>query len=189
MLFRRAGLVGHDKTRANPDGRCAEHERRCNGRAIVDTTSGNDLYRLASHGACVTSRQLGDGRDEHGRWGVTRMTTTLATLSADEIDTKVKTLLDMLGVTDHVHVKDPVGMEPVDNRLGGYTNSRNENLGAALDDGFDQLVELAFRVVIANNKSVLVFSGLWNTNLVLRALPPIWGSKRSIPNGAFLSCR
>jgi hypothetical protein len=75
--------------------------------------------------------------------------TALTTLSADDIDAEVKALLDVLNVPDHVHVDDAIGVELVDDGLGGHTDGGDEKLGALLDNNVHELVELTLCVVVA----------------------------------------
>jgi hypothetical protein len=76
----------------------------------------------------------------------------------------------------------------LDNFLGRNTDGGDEEFGTRVDDDVDQLVQLALGVVIAITCQYNIISRpTMITNLVLRALPPTWGSNKSIPNGAFLS--
>lgn len=77
------------------------------------------------------------------------MATTLATLGADQIGTKVEALLDVLGVANHVHVEDAILVETVDDGLGWHTDGADEELRAGLDDDADQIVQLALCVIVA----------------------------------------
>jgi hypothetical protein len=52
-------------------------------------------------------------------------------------------------VADHVHAEDAGTVELLDNGLGGNTDGGDEELGAALDDDVDELVELTLGVVVA----------------------------------------
>lgn len=54
----------------------------------------------------------------------------------------------MLGVTDHVHVKDTGLVELLDDLLGRDTDGGDEELGAGLDDDVGELAELALGVVV-----------------------------------------
>lgn len=77
------------------------------------------------------------------------MTATFTTLCADHIDADVETFLDVFRVADHVHVEDVVLVETLNNMLRWNTNGRHEKLCTAVDDDADQVVQLAFRVVVA----------------------------------------
>ena len=61
----------------------------------------------------------------------------------------------MLGVANHVHAEDTSAVELLNDSLGGNTNSRDEELGAALDNDIDELVELALSIVIASWRAML----------------------------------
>jgi hypothetical protein len=52
-------------------------------------------------------------------------------------------------MTDHVHVQDAMPMQTVYNGLWCHTDSRDEELGAAVDDDADEFVKLALSVVVA----------------------------------------
>ena len=55
----------------------------------------------------------------------------------------------MLGVSNHVHVENARFVESVDDMLWGDANGGDEELGSAVDDDADELVELAFCVIVA----------------------------------------
>jgi hypothetical protein len=77
------------------------------------------------------------------------VSTALASLGADDIDAEIQALLDVLGVSNHVHVENARFVESVDDVLGGNANGGDEELGPAVDDDADELVELAFCVIVA----------------------------------------
>ena len=83
------------------------------------------------------------------------MTTALTTLGADDVHTNVQAFLNVLGVANHVHAEDTSAVELLNDSLGGNTNSRDEELGAALDNDIDELVELALSIVIASWRAML----------------------------------
>jgi hypothetical protein len=190
---RSTGLVGQNESSTDPHGRGTEHESSSQGLAVEDTASGNDLHGLAGHGGCLALAELDNSWDENGGWHVTGVAATLTTLGADEIDAEFEALLDMFGVSDHVHVQDTVLVEPVNDMLGGNTDGGDEEPGARLDDDVYELVKLSLCVVVAGAVFVSFFFLLGggrfdlSTDFVLRAFPPTWGSRRSTPKGAFLS--
>lgn len=143
------GLLGEDEAGTNPDGGSAHHEGGGEKGTAVDTTGSDNENLLLGEGRDGTLAGLNDGGDENSGGDVTGVTTTLTTLSADDIDTEVEALLDVLGVADHVHVDDAVGVELVDDVLGGNTDGGDEELGTGLDDDVDELVELALGVIVA----------------------------------------
>jgi hypothetical protein len=73
----------------------------------------------------------------------------LAALGADHVDAEVEALLDVLGVADHVHVEDAGRVQFLDDGFGRNADGADEELGAAVDDDVDELVELALGVVVA----------------------------------------
>jgi len=105
----------------------------------------------------VAFDELSNGGDEDRGRNVASVTSTLATLSADEIDAELEALLDVLGVTDHVHVEDAVLVELVNDGLGWDTNGRDEETGARLDDDVDEVIELALGVVVAAEGAISVY--------------------------------
>lgn len=195
--FRSTGLLGQDETGTNPDGGSSESKGSSERLAVEQTTSSNNLDRLTGHGALPALDQLGNSRDKNGGGDVTGVTTAFTTLSANDIGTGIKGLVDMLGVTNHVHVENAGFVELLDNGLGGDTDGADEKLSTALDNNVDEFIKLSLGVVVAGKIDKLVYDLLGKgeypdqgkTYLVLRALPPTWGSKRSTPNGAFLSVK
>ena len=142
-------LLSEDEAGSDPDGGGTESKSSCNGLSVVDTASGNDLNVLASHWGLLALAKLDNGWDENGGWGISGVSTSLATLGADHINTEVEALLNMLWVSDHVHVEDTVRVELVDNSLWWDTDGGNEKLSAGLDNNIDELVELALGVIVA----------------------------------------
>lgn len=143
----------------------------------MDTTSGDDLDGTTGQRRLGLVADLNNGGDEDSGRDVAGVATTLTTLSADDVDTKVDALLDVLDVADHVHVDDAGSVELVDDGLGGHTDGGNEELAAGLDDDVDELVKLALGVVIAKERGGRLAreEAHWSevgAYLVLRALPP-----------------
>jgi hypothetical protein len=87
------------------------------------------------------------------------VSTSFTALSADDIDVEVEAFLDVLGVADHVHVQDAIGVELVDDSFGRDTDGGYEEAGAAVDDDVDEFVELAFGVVVAAYVSEMADGG------------------------------
>lgn len=148
-------LVGQNEAGPDPDGGGAEHERSGDGVTVEQTAGGDDLHGLAGQRALAALDQLGDGGDEDGGGDVTGVTAALTTLGADDVDADVEGLGDVLGVADHVHAEDAGTVEALDDCLGGDTDGGDEELGAALDDDVDELVELALGVVVAGRKRLV----------------------------------
>lgn len=144
-----AGLISQDEASTDPDSRGTEHEGGGNRVTVVKTTGSDDLHGLTSEGALLALDDLGDGGDKDGSGDITSVTTTLTTLGTDDIDTNVEALLDVLGVTDHVHAEDTGTVKFLDDSLGGNTDGGDKELGIALDDDVDELVQLALSVVVA----------------------------------------
>jgi hypothetical protein len=101
----------------------------------------------------VSLHELGNGWDEHGGGDITGVTTTLTTLGADNVGAEVEALLDVLWVSDHIHVENAGLVELLDNMLGRDTDGTDEEFSSALDDDINKLVELSFGVVVAEMES------------------------------------
>lgn len=145
-------LISQNETGTDPDSRGAEHKGGGNGVAVVQTTGSDDLDGLTGQRALVALDQLSNSRDEDSGGDIAGVATTLATLGADDINADLKALLDVLGVTDHVHGEDTGAVQTVDDSLGGNTDGGDEELRAALDDDVDELVKLALGIVVASGE-------------------------------------
>jgi hypothetical protein len=141
-------LIGENEAGSYPDSTGTHHKGGGEELAVVDTTGSNNLDRTASDRGLVLLTDVHNSGDEDSCGDITGVATTLTTLGADDIDTEVEALLDVLDVADHVHVDDTIGMKLVDNSLGRYTNGRDKELGALLDDDIDQLVELTLGIIV-----------------------------------------
>lgn len=148
VSLRSTGLISQDEAGTDPDGGSAQHQSGSNGLTVEQTTSRNDLHRQAGQGALLALAQLGNGRNEDSGGDITSVSTTLTTLGADDICASVQRLLNVLGVTDHVHVEDARVVKFVNNVLWRNTDSRDEELSAALDNNVDKFIQLSFGVVI-----------------------------------------
>jgi len=115
---------------------------------VEETASSDDLNRLTSHWALVALNELGNSWDEDSGRNVTGVATTLATLGANDINAEVEALLDVLRVTDHVHIEDAVLVELLDDMLGRDTDGGDEETRPRLDHNVDKLLKLALGVVI-----------------------------------------
>jgi hypothetical protein len=118
--------------------------------SVEDTTGSNDLDGQTSHRALVALDERNDGWDEDGSWVVTSVATTFTSLSADDINTELEAFLDVLWVTDHVHVENTVCVDLVNDSLWWDTDSRDEELGARFNDDVNELAKLTLCVVVAD---------------------------------------
>jgi hypothetical protein len=98
----------------------------------------------------VALDERNDGWDEDGSWVVTSVATTFTSLSADDINTELEAFLDVLWVTDHVHVENTVCVDLVNDSLWWDTDSRDEELGARFNDDVNKLAKLTLCVVVAD---------------------------------------
>lgn len=142
------GLNGCDETGTDPDRLGAVHERGGEATAVGNTTGSDDVDGLAGQGRGLALDAVDALLPEDGGGGRAGVATTLTTLGADDVDAALESLLDVLGGTDHVHDKDVVLVETVDDVLGRDTDGTDEELGTLLNDDGDELVELALGVVV-----------------------------------------
>lgn len=152
MSNRGTGLLGQDEAGTDPNSGGTQHESSGNRVTVEQATSGDDLHGQTGQRTVLALAELGDGGDEDGGRDIAGVSSTFATLRADDIGTRIKRFLNVLGVADHVHVQDTGAVETVDNMLGRDTDGRNEEPGAAFNDNIDEFVEFALGVVIANER-------------------------------------
>lgn len=148
-----SGLISQDETSANPDGAGTQHEGSSDGLSIVDTTSSNHLNGLTSHWASAALDKVHNRWDQNRRWNVTSVSTTLASLCADNVNTEVEALLNVLWVSDHVHVQNAGLVEALDNMFGRNSDGGDEKLSTRVDNNAGQLVELSLRIIVAGQES------------------------------------
>lgn len=151
----RASFVRQDEAGTNPHSRCTKHESCSNRLAVEQTTSSNDLDGLASHWALAALDELGHGWDKDRGRNITSVSTTFASLCANDVCTSIKRLLDMLRVANHVHVENTSGVQLLDDWLGRDSDSANEELCAALNDNVNKFIKLSLGVVIADQSNLL----------------------------------
>lgn len=144
-----ASLISQDEAGTDPDSGGTQHQSSSNRVTVEQTTGRDDLHGLAGQRALLALDQLGNGGDEDGGRDITGVTTALTTLCADNINTNIQGLLDVLGVADHVHAEDAGTVELVDNSLGGDADGGDEKASLLLDNNINELTELALGVVVA----------------------------------------
>ena len=149
VSLRRTSLICQDEAGTDPNGRSTKHKSRGNSLAIVDTTSSDNLDRCAGHWAGLTLAELDNSGDQNSCGNIASVSTSLTTLCANNIDAEIEALLDVLGVTDHVHVKDACLVETVDDMLRWDADGGDEELCAAVDDDAHELVKFALSIIIA----------------------------------------
>jgi hypothetical protein len=148
VSFGRTSLISQDEAGADPNSGSTKHKSSSNSLTIIDTTGSNDLYGCARHGAGLAFAELDNSGDQNSCGNIASVSTSLTTLCANNVDAEIETLLDVLRVTDHVHVEDARLVEAVDNMLGWDTDSGDEELGAAVDDDAHELVEFALSIIV-----------------------------------------
>ena len=138
MSLRRTSFVGKNEAGTNPDAGSTQHHSCGQRLAIEETTGSNSLDWLASEFGNLLLAQLCDSRDQDRCRDITSVSTTLATLSADDVHIEIEAFLDMLGVSDHIHVEDAVLVKLIHDFPWWHTNSRNEELATGVDDDVDE---------------------------------------------------
>ena len=154
MLRGSTGLFGEDKSCANPYSGRTEHKCTGDTLPIEQATSSDDL-NVVSTWRFLASTHSGDSWDEYTGRDVTRVTTTFTALGAEHINTHIHAFLDVLRVSYHVHVKEPVFMELVNDLLGRNTDSGDKKLGPRFDNDSGKLIQSAFGVVMAVERESL----------------------------------
>jgi hypothetical protein len=122
VSLRCTSLIGQDEAGTHPNGGSTKHKGGGDSLAIIDTTSSDDLDRSAGHGAGLALAELNNSGDQNSCRNITSVSSSLTTLCANDIDAEIEAFLDVLGVADHVHVKDAGLVETVDDMLGWDTN-------------------------------------------------------------------
>lgn len=143
------GLFGENESSSDPNGASTELKGSRERLAVEETAGGDDLHGLAGQRALVSLDQGSNGRDEDRSGDITSVAATLATLGADEINTKLEALLDMLGVSDHVHVENSGLVELLNNVLGWDTDGGDEETSTRVDDNVNEGIELSLGVIVA----------------------------------------
>jgi len=169
----RTSLISQDKAGTDPNGGSTKHKSSSNSLTVVDTTSGDNLDRRARHRAGLALAELDNSWDQNSCGNIASVSSSLTTLCANDVDAEIEALLDVLGVANHVHVKDAGFVETVDDMLGRDTDGGDEELGAAVDDDANELVEFALSII------VVCLSGA-STNL---------GEKQVNTEGCVLVCK
>lgn len=158
-----ASLISQDESGTNPNSRSTQHESGSHSLAIVYSTGRNNLHWLAGHWAGLPLAEFHDLRNEDCGGNVSCVSTSLATLSADDVDTEIEALLDMLDMSNHVRIEDTGFVEALDDMFWGHANGRDEEFGTALDGDGNELIEFALGVIVAviNLSAIDLRLGTW----------------------------
>ena len=148
MGFRSTGFLGENESCANPDSACSEHKSGSHGLTIEQTTGRHDLNILTRQWAFLSLAHLRYGRNQDSSRHITCVTTSLTALSANHIGANVEAFLDMLRVTDHVHVKDASFVEALHDGRWRDANGTDKKLGPGFNNYGHEFVEFALCVVI-----------------------------------------
>ena len=166
MFLWRTCLNRGDETSTNPDGLRTIRQRSSETPSVVDRTRGDYVHRLAGERGNLALALVNAGGPEECSRHISRVTTTLTSLCADQVYTLCERFGDVLRVTDHlrgelseqksgdmervlyVHHGDTSSVKLLNDMLGWYTDSTNEQPGLLLDNHVDELAQLAFSVVI-----------------------------------------
>jgi hypothetical protein len=178
VSFGSTRLLRKNEPGTDPDTGSSKHESSGKRVAVEQTTSSNNLHRLASERADLALAEFGHGGDKNCCRNITSVTTTFTTLGANDIRTDIDSLLHVLGMANHVHVENSIFVKFIDNGLGRNTDGRDEELSAALNDDVDKFVKLALCVIVTltvSRHATIMLPNSKNdrkTYFVLRALPP-----------------
>jgi hypothetical protein len=153
VSLRSTRLLRQNESSTDPNSRSTKHQSRSNGLTVEQTTGSNNLYRSTSERALVPLHELGNGWNKHGGGDITSVTTTFTTLGADDVGAEFEALLDVFGVSDHVHVENAGLVELLNDVLGWNTDGTDEEFGSALNNDINKLVELSLGVIMAASKN------------------------------------
>lgn len=123
MLFVEHAYLCENETCADPDSAGSERQRSSQTLTAENTTCSDDLYGLTSHGALVAFAKCGDRWNENGRRHISSVATTLTSLCADHVRSEFEALLDVLWVSDHVHVENAGLVKTLNSGLGRNADS------------------------------------------------------------------
>jgi len=141
-------LLGGNKSSSNPDSLGSPRQVGGQTSAVVDSSGSDDIDGSASEGALVALYCVDTCRDKDTCRGISSVTSTLASLCTDEVDTNCECFGDVLGVANHVHYGDASFVEGVNGLAVRDTDSTNKELGALFDDHFDEVRQLTLGVII-----------------------------------------
>lgn len=142
------GLLRRNESCPDPHSAGSHGERQRETTAIKDPTGADDDDWFASERGLLAAAGVDRFGEEDTRRRVTRVTTALATLRADQIDAGLEGLGDVLDGPDHVHHEDAGPMESLDDVFGWDPNGTNEELRLLLDNDVNKQVEVAFGVIV-----------------------------------------
>mmetsp|Transcript_35187 Transcript_35187/g.81681 ORF Transcript_35187/g.81681 Transcript_35187/m.81681 type:complete len:284 (-) Transcript_35187:354-1205(-) len=134
-----AGLLGSHKARANPHGVGAQAQGHGHAAAIKDATGRNNPDWLAGESGSLAPAEVDHPRDENGGGDITGVAATLATLCADDVHARIKALLHVLGMADHVHDRDAGRVQLVHGEARGCADCCHEERSLVLDDDVYEL--------------------------------------------------
>jgi hypothetical protein len=141
------GFDGSDKASTNPDTLRAPGKIGGKAPSIEDSTSTNNIDGLAGERGSTAFNSVNGGRDEDARRNVASMPSSLAGLSADEVDTDLKGFERVFGVANHIHNEDAGFMELIDGPLWGNADGGDEEGGTLFDNDLDQFRKLPLGVI------------------------------------------
>lgn len=141
--------MGEERT----DSLRTPHQVRSQTSSIVYSTSANHIHGLPVQGGFVSLHRIDTRRDEDAGGGVASVSASLAGLRADDVDASGECFGHMFRVSDHVHDGDACFVQRVDGLFGWDTDGADEECRLFLDDDFDELRKLAFRVIILSSPS------------------------------------
>src|SRR3954470_1701809 len=91
---RSTSFISQDESGSNPNSAGAQHQGSSDSLSIIDTTGCDNLHWLASHRARLALAKVDNCGDQNSCGDISSVSTTLASLCANDINTKLEALLD-----------------------------------------------------------------------------------------------
>mmetsp|Transcript_3861 Transcript_3861/g.5492 ORF Transcript_3861/g.5492 Transcript_3861/m.5492 type:complete len:324 (-) Transcript_3861:43-1014(-) len=148
VLLGGATLDTGDESSADPDTVSAQAQGHGQSSAIENATSSHDRHLLASQRRQFSLAEVHHHWDEDASTHLASVATTLATLRADDVHTRIQGLLHMVRGADHVHHRDAGLVQLLHSPSWGHTDCTDEESSALLDGDVDELRQIAMGVVV-----------------------------------------
>jgi len=142
-----AALHGGHEASADPDGVGTQGERHRQTTAVVDAACRNDGHLLSGQGSQFALAEVDNHGDEDAGGNFSGVATTFPTLSAYDVNTRIKCLLNVVGRANHVHHGNASSVQLVNRVLGRHTHGADEQLSPLIDNDINQFWKLPFGVV------------------------------------------
>ena len=116
--------------------------------SVVDRAGTDHVDGLSGERRGATFDGIDARGDKDGSGCVASVASTFTGLGTDEVDADVQGLLDVLGVSDHVHDNDASLVQTFDDVHGRNTDCADEQARLLLDNDVDEFIKLTFLVVV-----------------------------------------